>query len=166
MTTILIVTALLVLGVGSVIAADALRRPGDERDPEQVHNADRGRANSEAAAAAEVSDVDELAAAPLLAYVEEIGTGEFPALAFDADPLGAPIPDDHHPAEPAFFVEAVAGRFSHQFSAWPAAPALPLSSVQVPDPDPFEVEGFTRGWTREQLAAVLAQAEAKAGASR
>lgn len=165
MTAILIVTGLLVLGVGSVIAADALRRPGDERDPEQPHNP-LTRADYEAEAAAPVSEVDEAAAAPLLAYVEEVGTGEFPSLAFDADPLGAPIPDDHHPAEPAFFVEAVAGRFSHQFSAWPAAPALPLSSVQVPDPDPFEAEGFTRGWTREQLAAVLAQAEAKAGASR
>jgi hypothetical protein len=151
-TAVLIVASILTLGVGALIAADALRRPGDERDLEATHTP-LTRADYEAEAAAPVSDVDEAAAAPLLAYVEEIGTGEFPALAFDADPLGAPIPETVKPADPALFNASAAAWL---LPAWPTAPSMPLSSVQLSEPEPFEPESFTRGWTREQLAQVLA----------
>jgi len=160
MTATLAITAVLILGIGSVIVADAFRRPGDARDPEQPHNP-LTRADYEAETAAPVSEVDEAAASQLLAYVEKVGTGEFPSLAFAADPLGAPIPADHRFADPTLFNVSAAAWL---LPAWPTAPLLPLTSVQIADPDPFDVESFTRGWTREQIAALVANA--KAGASR
>jgi hypothetical protein len=152
-TALAIVSGVAVAVLLFVIVADALRRPGDERDPEQPHNADRARSSSEAAAAAPISDVDEQAAAPLLAYVEEIGSGEFPALAFDADPLGAPIPETVQHADPALFNVSAAAWL---LPAWPTAPTVPLSSVQVAEPDPLLLDGPTVVWTQDWIAQVLA----------
>lgn len=156
MTALLIVSGIFAAGFTAVIVADAFRRPGDERDPEQPHNTDRARSSSEAAAAAPVSDVDEEAAAPLLAYVEEIGSDEFPVVAFAADPLTEPIPLDHPIALPAEYHDVWAERLSA--FAWPTAPtpAVPLSSVQVCEPDPLNLEGPTAVWSRDWIAQVLA----------
>lgn len=144
------------LGVLAIVGYDAFRRPGDERDPEQPHNVARGSAQSEAEAAAPVSEMDEEAAAPLLAYVEEIGSGELPALAFDADPLGAPIPAGLPVAAPAEFIDTTANWLS--CFAWPTtpAPSVPLSSVQVCEPDRFEPEGPTGVFPADWIAKVLA----------
>lgn len=165
MTETLIIAGLLVLAVGSVIVVDALRRPPDERDPERTRRAVRTRADFEAEVAIAVSDVDEEAAAPLLAYVEEIGTGEFPAHAFDADPLGAPIPDGHRFALPADWHDTTADWLA--CFAWPptTAPTTPLSSVLVPDvpePAPFALEGPTGVFSKDWMDEVMAAAEAKA----
>lgn len=162
MTTILIVSGILAVGFTAVVVADALRRPGDERDPEQPHRVEKVRAQSEAEAAGEVTEVDEAEAAELVAFVEAVGTDEFPVLAFGADPLTEPIPADHPIALPAEYHDVWAERLSA--FAWPTAPApsVPLSSVQVLEPEPFEPESFTRGWTREQLAQILAEGKAAA----
>lgn len=155
MTTFLIAAGFLALGIGALIAFDALRRPGDERDPEQPHNP-RTRADYVAATAAPLSEADKEAAAPLVAFVEEIGTDELPDLAFDIDPLAAPIPVGYRVAEAAFFHDVTADWLSA--FAWPTSPApvVPFSSVQVVEPDPFELEGptgvFSRDWIEKAMA--------------
>lgn len=128
-------------------------------------NIERERAKSEAAMAAPVSAADEQDAAPYVAYVEEIGTGEFPNLAFEVDPLGAPIPDGYQTPELVFFQDTTASWLS-AFS-WTAAaePPVPLASVQVAEPEPFEVMGFTQTWITAADVQRMA-AEAKAGADR
>lgn len=162
--------ALLILG-GLVLGWKLVRRARkggtdtkDEIDPEAPRNLERRRAASEAAAAADrvLSQHDEAEVAELHEYFQEIGTGEFPALAFLADPLGAPIPEDHTYASPVDFNEVWAGRLS--LFVWPTTPAalVPLSSVQVPDPDPFELESFTGSWTAADVARMVAEAKAEA----
>jgi hypothetical protein len=151
-TAVAIVAGIVTLGIGALIAADALRRPGDERDLEATHTP-LTRADYEAETAAPVSDQDEAAAAPLLAYVEEIGSGEFPALAFLVDPLSAPLPDDVPHADPALFNASAAAWL---LPAWPTAPTVPLSSVQVCEPDPLNLEGPTAVWSRDWITNVLA----------
>jgi len=150
MTAMLIITGLVVLGVGGTVAFDALRRPGDQRDPEQPRNVEKLRAHSEAEAAAPVSEADEAEAAQL---VDEISTGEFPALAFDVDPLAAPIPIGHTVADPALFNASAAAWL---LPAWPTTPTVPLASVQVPEPDPLQLDGPTVVWHRDWINQVLA----------
>lgn len=133
-------------------AVDLGLRPHPDR---VAYEAEVAKADTDHLSAAEVAEVAEFEA-----FVEKIGTGEFPALAFLADPLGAPIPEDHTYASPVDFHEVWAGKLS--LFVWPTGPAeqVPLSSVQVPDPDPFELESFTRGWTRAQIAEMVAGAKA------
>lgn len=159
---------LALLGVG---AALLLRKSGtevkDERDPEQPRNVERGRAHSEAEASKDepLSPAEQEEAADLVAFLDEIGTGELPlVLAFDADPLTAPIPEDRAVADPDLFDEVTAGWLS-LFTWTPATDtALPFSSVQISEPAPLELEGFTASWTRAEMDAILAKG--KAGASR
>lgn len=150
---------LLLIGFGSLITRPRKTMAGDMDAP---INVERGRARSEAAMAAPVSDADEEAAAPLVAYVEKIGTGEFPSLAFAADPLGAPIPDGHLVADPAFFHDVTADWLSA--FAWPTSPApvVPFSSVQVVEPDPLELEGPTGVFSKDWIDRIIAEAKAEA----
>lgn len=161
---------LVLLGVGAAVVV-RVRKNGtevkDQRDPEQPRNVERMRAASEAEAAKDepLSPADAEEAAELVAWVEEIGTGEqFLVLAFDADPLSAPIPEDLGFAEPDTFHEVTAGWLSQFTWSLPAEPATPLSSVKVIEPDPLLLESFTTGWSRDEIAAILAKG--KAGASR
>ena len=155
MTAILVSATAVVLAIGALMAYDALRRPGDERSPEQPHNP-RTRADYEAEVAAPVAAVDEVAAAPLVAFVEKIGTDEFPTLAFDADPLGECIPDGYVMESETFFNDLAATRLSA--FTWTATPGttVALSSVQVVEPAPFELEGptgvFSRDWIEKAMA--------------
>ncbi len=123
---------------------------------------ERQRAKSEAAMAAPITEEDEEEAAPLVAYVEEIGSGEFPSLAFDADPLGERIPDGYVMEEEAFFHHLAATRLSA--FTWAAAPGttVALSSVQVVEPAPLELESFTASWTAVEVARMVAKAKAEA----
>lgn len=161
---------LALLGVG-VYVVQRVRKSGtevkDERDPEQPRNVDRGHARSEAEAAKDepLSPAEEEEAAELVAYFEEIGTGEqLMVMAFDVDPLSAPIPEDRTVSEPDLFDEVTAGWLS-LFTWTPVTdPVVPFSSVQISEPEPFESMGFTQGWTTADVERMVA--EAKAGASR
>lgn len=161
---------LALLGVG-VYVVDRVRKSGtevkDERDPEQPRNVERGHARSEAEAAKDepLSPAEAEEAAELVAFLDEIGTGEQPlVLAFDADPLTAPIPDDRAVADPDLFDEVTAGWLS-LFTWTPVTdPVVPFSSVQISEPEPFESMSFTKGWTTADVERMVA--EAKAGASR
>jgi len=160
---------LVLLGVGMYVV-DRVCKSGtevkDERDPEQPRNVDRGHARSEAEAARDepLSPAEEEEAAELVAFLDEIGTGELPlVLAFDADPLSAPIPDDRPVAEPDLWNDVTASWLSRFTWTLPAEPAVPFSSVQIPEPAPLELEGFTASWTRAEMDAILAKG--KAGAS-
>lgn len=163
--------SLTVLGAGGYGLWLMLRNGGtkkvkDEVDPEAPRFIERRRAASEAAAAADVvlSEAEVAEVAELHEYFQEIGTGEqFLVLAFDADPLSAPIPDDRAQAEPALFEDVWKERLS-LFTWSPPTSAVPLVSVQVPEPESFELESFTRGWKRSDIERMVA--EAKAGASR
>jgi hypothetical protein len=171
MADVLIAIGILVLlGVGVAVAV-RVRKSGtevkDERDPEQPRNVDRGHARSEAEAARDepLSQAEEEEAAELVAYFEEIGTGEqLMVMAFDIDPLAAPIPDDRPVAEPDLWNDVTAGWLSRFTWTHPTEPAVPLTSVPLSEPEPFEPEGFTTGWTKAEMAAILARG--KAGVSR
>lgn len=164
--------ALAILVIAGAYLVRRARKGGngvkDEVDPEAPSSLERRRAAREAAAAAAAADRvlsghDEAEIAELHEYFQEIGTGELPlVVAFDADPLGAPIPEDHSYAEPVDFHEMWADKLSLFF--WPTTPAapIPLSSVQVPDPDPFEAESFTGSWTAADVARMVAEAKAEA----
>ena len=159
---------LVLLGVGvTLVVRKSGTKVKDERDPEQPRNVDRGHARSEAEAARDepLSPAEEEEAAELVAFLDEIGTGEFPVLAFDIDPLTAPIPDDRAVADPDLFDEVTAALLLSRFT-WtlPAEPAVPFSSVQISEPAPLELDSFTTGWTRAEMDAILARG--KAGASR
>lgn len=112
--------SLTVLGAGGYGLWLMLRNGGtkkvkDEVDPEAPRFIERRRAASEAAAAADVvlSEAEVAEVAELHEYFQEIGTGEqFLVLAFDADPLSAPIPDDRAQAEPALFEDVWKERLS------------------------------------------------------
>lgn len=158
---------LILLGVGATLV---VRKSGtevkDERDPEQPRNVERGHARSEAEAAKDepLSPAEQEEAAELVAFLDEIGTDEFPMLAFDVDPLTAPIPDDRAVADPSLFDEVTAGWLSLFTWTLPAEPAVSFSSVQISEPAPLELDSFTTGWTRSEMDAILARG--KAGASR
>jgi hypothetical protein len=109
-----------------------------------------------------LSAKDEAEVAELRAFVEEIGSGEFPSLAFDADPLGAPIPDGHRVEAEAFFHDLFADKISA--FTWVAAErsTVALSSVQVVEPAPFELEGPTGVFSRDWINKVIARVEAEA----
>jgi hypothetical protein len=137
----------------------------DERDPEQPRNVERGRAHSEAEAAKDVplSEAEEEDAAELVAFLDKIGTGEqLLVLAFDADPLSAPIPEDRSYAEPDLWNDVTASWLSRFTWTLPTEPAVPFSSVQVSEPAPLDVESFTTGWTRAEIAEILAKGKAGA----
>lgn len=155
---------LLLLGATALVlfGVVVLRRPRKTLDGDMFAPMDveKGRAKSEAKAAAPVSEADEEAAAPYVAYVEAVGTNEFPTLAFDADPLGAPIPDGYQAAEPAFFKDTTADWLSAFTWAPDAEPPVPLASVQIPEPQPFDLESFTTGWTRDDVERMVAKAKA------
>lgn len=158
--------ALFVLAGGFGALQLVLRKSGTEEKDEVDHrpHPDRVAYEAEVAKAGHdhLSAADAAEVAEFEAFVEEIGTGEFPALAFLADPLGAPIPEDHTYASPVDFHEVWAGKLS--LFVWPTTPAAlaPLSSVQVPDPDPFELESFTGSWTAADVARMVAEAKAEA----
>jgi len=141
-------------------------KKADERDPEAPRDLDRGHARSEAEAAKEdaLSAADAAEVAELHEYFQEIGTGELPIIqAFDIDPLGAPIPADLPVAEPALFDDVTAHWLS--LFTWTApADTVPLSSVQVPEPDPLELDGFTTGWTKSEMAALVAEVQSRRAA--
>lgn len=166
--TLIALGILVLLGVG-VYVADRVRKSGtevkDQRDPEQPRNVERGHARSEAEAAKDepLSPADEEEAAELVAWVEEIGTGEqFLVLAFDADPLSAPIPDDRLVDRLDLWDDVAANLLSRFTWTLPSEPAVPFSSVQISEPEPFELESFTRGWTRAQIEDMVAGAKAEA----
>lgn len=164
MTAVWIASGVVVLAVVAVVVFDALRRPGDQRDPEQPSNIERLRPQSKAAMAAPVSDADEQAAAELVSFVEEVSTGGFPSLAFDADPLGAPIPDGHVVEAETFFNDLAADRLSAFTWTAAARETVALSSVpvpHVPEVDPFALEGPTGVFGRDWMAQVMAKAEAR-----
>lgn len=150
---------LVLLGGVYVLTRPRKTMAGDMDAPMDL---ERNRARSEAEMAAPVSDADEEAAAPLVAYVEEIGTGEFPSLAFDADPLGAPIPDGHLVEAEAFFHDLFADKISA--FTWVAADrtTVALSSVQVVEPPPLDLDSFTQSWTRADIVRMVAKAKAEA----
>ena len=162
----LAILILLGVGVTMVVRVRSTAAPKDERDPEQPRNVERGHARSEAEAAKDepLSPADAVEAAELVEFLAEIGTGEQPlVIAFDADPLAAPIPDDRY-AEPDLFHDVTASWLSRFIWPLPAEPAVPLSSVQISEPAPLDIEGFTTGWTKAEIAEILAKG--KAGASR
>lgn len=156
-----LLVSLVVLGAGVVawilVGAIARRRTfaGDMDTPMRLEHA---RAKSEAEMAAPVSEAEEEEAAPLVAFVEEIGTDD----AFNADPLGAPIPEGHQRAEAAEF-KSITEEWFAAF-AWPASPAptVSISSVQISEPDPYDLEGPTGVFPKDWIDRMVA--EAKAGA--
>lgn len=160
MTLIALGIVLLGAGVGlSLIARKNGAEPQDERDPEQPRNVERGRAHSEAEAAKDVplSEAEAEQAADLVAFLDEIGTGEHPlVLAFDADPLSAPIPEERRVAGAELFDDVTANWLSMFTWMLPTDPAVPIASVQVPEPEDLELESFTTGWTRAEIADILA----------
>lgn len=171
MANTLIAFGILVLLGVAVYAVDRVRKSGtevkDQRDPEQPRNIEKGRAHSEAEAAKDepLSPADAEEAAELCAWVEEIGTGEqFLVLAFDADPLSAPIPDDRLVDQLDLWDDVAANLLSRFTWTLPAEPAVPFSSVQISEPAPLELDSFTTGWTRSEMDAILAKG--KAGAAR
>lgn len=169
MTDFLIALGILVLLGVAVRVAVRVRKsgtgdehrdtPADRPHPDRVaYEAEVAKAEHDVLSAAEEAEVAELHA-----FVEEIGTGEqFLVLAFDVDPLTAPIPDDRY-AEPDTFHEVTANWLSQFTWTLPAEPAVPFSSVQVSEPDPLELETFTTGWSRAQMAAILAKGKAAVG---
>ncbi len=155
--------AAVVLGAGVLAYLLVLARrktfAGDMAAPMDLEKA---RAGSEAEMTAPISKADAAAAAPLIAFVKEIGTGEQRLVsAFDADPLSAPIPEGRHVAEPALFNHVTAEWLS-LFTWSPRAAALPISSVHVPEPEPLELESFSVEWTTGDIARMVAEATAAA----
>lgn len=157
---------LILLGVGvALVVRKSGTKEKDERDPEAPRNVERGHARSEAEAAKDepLSPADAEEAAELVAWVEEIGTGEQRlVLAFDADPLAAPIPDDRAVAEPDLFNDVTAGWLSMFTWTAPTDAVVPFSSVQIPEPEALELESFTRGWSKDEIADILARGKAAA----
>lgn len=179
---------LIVGGASIIVGACLMHRPrktiaGDMDTPMDL---DRGRAKSEAKATAPVTEADQVAAAPLVAFVAEIGTDELPivrppvrrhhtmrrpsrrqaraarllaARSFAASPLVAMVPDPRRLAG--------AAEFEAQKLRW-FAPAIEASARLIPDPpaepkpDPWFLESFTQGWTKADVERMVA--EAKAGA--
>lgn len=170
MRDVLIASAILGLLVGALFVLN--RKSGtkekDEVDAEAPRNVEKSRAHSEAEAAkdAPLSPAEEEEAADLVAFLDEIGTGEQRMVfAFDVDPLTAPIPEDRAVAEPDVFNDVTANWLS--MFTWTPAPAaaLPLSSVQISEPapaDPLALETFTTGWSRSEMDAILAKGKAAA----
>lgn len=162
---------LVLLGVGVAVTV-YWRKNGTEdeqRDtPADRPHPDRVAYEAEVAKAEHLPPAEEAEVAELHAFFEEIGTGEqFLVLAFDADPLSAPIPDDRTYAEPDLWNDVFADRLSLFTWTLPAEPAVSFSSVQVsepPPPSPLALESFTTGWTRSEMDAILAKG--KAGADR
>jgi len=161
---------LVLLGVGVTVAVrvrkggtEEHRRaaPADRPHPDRVaYEAEVAKAETKNLPPAEEAEVAELHA-----FFEEIGTGEqFLVLAFDADPLFAPIPDDRAVADPTLFDDVTANWLSLFTWTLPAEPAVPFASVQISEPPPLELESFTTGWTKDEIADILARG--KAGASR
>jgi hypothetical protein len=138
---------------------------------------ERGRAKSEAAMTAPLSEADATAAAPLVAFVEEIGTDELPIVipvrrrkgyrkpvrwqivaarrrvlyGFGADPLAAAIPGRHRVEEPVLFDDQTLRWFS---LALPF-PELPAEPVALPPLD------FTGEFRRSDLIKMLEGADAR-----
>jgi hypothetical protein len=155
-------------------------------DMDAPMNVERERAKSEAAMAAPVSDADEEAAAALVAYVVEIGTDELPLVqpavrrrrvdkppsprqqaairaralapvrAFAADPLAAPIPGQHRAEEPRLFDAEAERWFAPALAATPTFPDLPA------EPPAWHLESFTQGWTKADVARMVAEQKASA----
>lgn len=150
----------IVVGVVAVIVAACLMfRPRKTLagDMDAPINVEKQRARSEAAMAAPVSEADAEAAAPLVAFVEKISTDEFPDLAFDVDPLTAPLPAAHEQEDAALFNGVVAAAWFSQ--AWPTGPSVPFSSVQVVEPgppEPFALEGPTGVFSKDWIEQVMA----------
>lgn len=185
---LLVYAALMLIAVGGWLLTRHPRRTlaGDMDAP---MNVERERAKSEAEMAAPVSDADEEAAAPLVAYVVEIGTDELPivrppvrrrrvdkppslrqlaaigaraaapARAFAADPLAAPIPGQHRAEEPLLFESEAERWFA------PALEAAPRAFPDLPaEPKEWALEGPTGVFPKDWIAQVMAAAEQKASA--
>lgn len=144
------IVALAALGLWLVLRKNGTRVK-DEIDPEAPRNLERRRAASEAAAAADkvLSDADAAEVAELHEYFQEIGTGEFPVLAFQADPLGA-SPLDTYWRLPAVTVED--------------APLFRELTERMSMPSPPDIDGPTGVWAVGWIDSVLAGA--KEAASR
>jgi len=184
--------AAILLGVASVIAFDAFRRPGDQRDPEQPTNVEKLRPQSEAAAAGArhdtLSEKDAAAAEELSAWHAEISS-EQPVVhppvrrrRVDRPPsprqLAAIRARALAPVR-AFAADPLAAPIPGQHRAeeprlfeaeaerW-FAPALAESPRVFPDlpaePPAFELEGPTGVFPKDWIARVMADAEAEAGA--
>lgn len=113
--------------------------------------------------AAPLSEADVVAAAPLVAFVEKISTGEqLLVLAFDTDPLATPIPEDRHVADPALFNDVTAEWLS--LFTWPPTAPLSLSSLPLLEPEPKDDDGeFTaERWTAIDVARMVADYKAEA----
>jgi hypothetical protein len=165
MPSLLIAFGILLLagaGLALYVRKGGTKEVKDEVDPEAPRNVERRRAASEAAATEDrpLSKADAAEADELHDYFQKIGTAEFPALAFVADPLGAPIPDDHGLSAPTMFDEAWADKLS--LFTWSAASTAPvsLSSVQVSEPESWQLEGPTGVFSRDWINQVMARAEA------
>lgn len=136
-----------------------ITKSGIEEMPAQ-HQVDRDRAAYEAEIAkAEREHLSAADEAEIAAFEAFVNTGELPNLAFDADPLGAPIPDGYVVEAEALFNDL----FANMLSAftWTAAPGttVALSSVpvfNVPEPDPIALETptgvFPKDWLERAMA--------------
>lgn len=157
---------LILLGVGVALVVrkggteeEHRDAPADRPHPDRVaYEAEVAKAEHDHLSEAEAAEV-----ADFEAFVEEIGTGEqLLVLAFDADPLAAPIPEDRGFAEPDLFHDVTAAWLSRFVWTLPTEPAVPFSSVQISEPEPYESVSFTRGWTRAQIEDMVAGAKAEA----
>ena len=169
MADFLIALSILILLGAAVYVAERVRKSGTEDEPRDAPadrpHPDRVAYEAEVAKAEtkHLPPAEEAVVAELHAFFEEIGTDEFPVLAFDVDPLTAPIPEDRAVADPSLFDEVTAGWLSLFTWTLPAEPATSISSVQISEPEPLELDSFTTGWTRAEMDAILAKGKAGAG---
>lgn len=192
MTAVWIASGVVLLAIVSVSAFDALRRPGDQRDPEQPTNVEKLRPQSEAAAAGarhdQLSEKDAADAEELSAWHAEISAEH---------PLVGPAVHRRHVHKPPSARQQAAIRARalaplHAFAADPLAapipgqhraeeprlfaaeaerwfaPALAAAPRAFPDlpaePLAFEAEGPTGVFPKDWIAQVMAAAEQKASA--
>lgn len=79
---------------------------------------------------------------------------------FHADPLAAPVPAQHRVEEPVLFGAWLEDWFRRPAALGPASTPFPEPPAE---PEPWDLESFTQGWTRDDIARMVA--DAKAGAA-
>ncbi|WP_433078963.1 hypothetical protein ACQP1P_38820 [Dactylosporangium sp. CA-052675] len=92
------------------------------------------------------------------ALYEQYRTDEFPTLAFDADPLGAPIPDGYRVEAEQFFHDLAADRLSAFTWTTAQRETVALASVpipHVPTVEPFALEGPTGVFSKDWIDSVM-----------
>lgn len=178
---LLITGGLLLILAGFVVFRPRKVMAGDMDAP---MNVERSRARSGGVVPIEITEADVAEAAPLVAFVEEIGTDELPivhqvrrrrtirrpsrrqlraarlraARAFAADPFAAVVPDWRRLAAPVDFEEQ-AGRWfapAVESRTFPERPAEPV----------YDLESFTESWTRADVDRMVADYEAREAANR